>query len=358
MSNILIDPIIAMTPPTNTDKDEVEEWFGNLNLWLTEALSSPFTWLYAKKSIKDLLYNSRFPDPDTLFRWQRTFHLDVNIRDINSKIGQFFNGENKNDLGFRLEQMGYLLVAEPGSIAIVPNQFVARWPDFIHIYMHELLATTCACKYNGESLGHEMHIATLTLGNAINEIKVAATVLEVLPDFSLPDDKKIAQTFPLLFTRDALPTLSNVVECWDEGEKGICYAISQQYKKYWAGSVSVPMEFHLGPCFVESVNERGLDTNEIVLRKIINRATMIIAGQEDDPMLNKEPLEESKGNYRKSKRGTGKQRIRAEDQAKAWRVRIEERHAGWRLQYWKIPTLEGSIIEFANVGKEDERGIC
>ena len=46
------------------------------------------------------------------------------------------------------------------------------------------------------------------------------------------------------------------------------------------------------------------------------------------------------------------------DQAKAWRLMLQQHGAGWRLHYWKIPTHEGYVIEFANVCRESEREIC
>jgi hypothetical protein len=37
---------------------------------------------------------------------------------------------------------------------------------------------------------------------------------------------------------------------------------------------------------------------------------------------------------------------------------LQQHGAGWRLHYWKIPTHEGYIIEFANVCRESEDKIC
>jgi hypothetical protein len=110
MANILIDPVIVMSPSDNASKEDVEAWLISLDLWLTEALSSPFTWLYAKKATEELLDNGLFPTPEILFRWQRKYRLNHPISLINAKLGKFFNGEESNNhLDFHLEQMGYLV---------------------------------------------------------------------------------------------------------------------------------------------------------------------------------------------------------------------------------------------------------
>src|SRR5450631_3499270 len=145
MANILIDPVIVMVPPDNANREDVEAWFDRLDLWLTEALSSPFTWLYAREATLELLDNRQFPTPDILFHWQRKYRLNRNIAQLNANLGKIFNSESNNHLSFYFGQIGYLVVTEPGSIVIVPSQFAERWPGFIRDPMYELFATACAC---------------------------------------------------------------------------------------------------------------------------------------------------------------------------------------------------------------------
>lgn len=342
MANILIDPVIVMTPSNNASKEDVETWIDNLDLWLTEALSSPFTWFYAKEAIEELLNDSRFPDTDRLFHWQRKYRLNSNISQLNAKLGTFFNSESNNDLSFHLEQMGYLVVTEPGSITIAPAQFAARWPDNIRSHMYELLATTCACKHNGEPLGQKMRIATFILNDVMNEIEVSVVILESLPDFARPDDNKINQTFQLLFTPEALLPLINVVECWDKGEIGIRYAIKQQYKRDWSSISPEPLLYELGTGFIGSVLERK-DMTDLMLHRITRKMAEIIA---DRPNL----LQYKPHWVREREEPHTPQLVRSSDNATAWRITITHDGAGWRMHYWRRVDSQGSVsIEFCNV---------
>jgi hypothetical protein len=61
--------------------------------------------------------------------------------------------------------------------------------------------------------------------------------------------------------------------------------------------------------------------------------------------------------FRKDKSPNSPQKIRISDNARGWRLVLQKYGAGWRLQYWQIPTPHGSVIEFANVSKESVREI-
>jgi hypothetical protein len=214
-----------------------------------------------------------------------------------------------------------------------------------------LLAECCACKHIDHPFGQGLHIATLALPDDSREIAVSIVVLDAIPDFTRPADNKIAQTFPLLITPDDLLPLTNVLDSWAKGEQGISYAIKQQYKKDWSGTIVSPFEFQLGPHFIESVNERGLETNEIVLRSIIRAASDVIADRAKDRLgYHLHP-------FKKSETADSSQLIRDNDHARAWRLMLQKHGAGWRLHYWQILTHEGCMIELANVCKESEREI-
>ena len=342
MANILIDPVIVMVPPDNASREDVEAWFDRLDLWLTEALSSPFTWLYAREATLELLDNRQFPKPDILFHWQRKYRLNRNIAQINANLGKIFNSESHNHLSFHLEQIGYLVVAAPGSIVIVPSQFAERWPVFIRDPMYELFATTCVCKHNGNAFGQKVHIATLALGTLIKSIEVSAVILEALPDLVQPDDNNIKQTFPLLVTPDDFLPLFNVVECWDNGEMGVKYAIKQQYKRDWSGIAPEPLQYNLNVLFITSVIERR-DITDLMLKRITGTMAAVIADRPD--------LLQNKPHWvREREESHTPQLIRVSDNAAAWRITITSDGAGWRMHYWRKIDPAGKIsIEFSNV---------
>jgi hypothetical protein len=100
------------------------------------------------------------------------------------------------------------------------------------------------------------------------------------------------------------------------------------------------------------MNERGLDTNETLLNSFFRAAADVIADKAKDRKgykLHK---------LREDKTADSPQRTRDRDQAKAWRLMLQQHGTGWRLHYWQIPTDKGFIIEFANVCKESESDIC
>ena len=350
MANIFIDPVIVMTPSNGINREEIEGWLANLDTWLNEALSAHYTWLHSVEVTNLLQEYDRFPSFELLRRWQRSYRLDVNPVQIMKKVNEFFRNENF-DLGNKLVELGYVIQPEEGSIVIQPDQFAARWTETIRDHMHLLLATTCACKYTQHSFTHELHIATLTLKDAFREIEVSAVILDAIPDFVRGADNRIMQYFPLLFTPNDLLPLINVIELWNEGEKGIRYAIDHEYKKRYQSSSGKLLEYRLGSRFIESIHEARLDTNEIVLYKIIRAAAAIIADKA-------KYIEAYELHWlRKSEAANSPQRVRVSDNAKAWRLMVEKQGAGWRLHYWQIPGINESVIEFSNLQKESGREI-
>jgi|GEM_PF-2835604 len=351
MANIFVDPVIVTTPPDNTSRDGIEEWLANLTIWLQEALTSPFEWLHFVQATDLLQESGRFPDFNLLKNWQKRYRLDINIIQIARSINDFFRNEDF-DLKQTLDRLEYDFEVETGSISINPAQFIVRWLDAIHQEMHSLFAATCVSKCLNHDLARELRIATSAFPHSVREIEVSAVIVDAIPDFPRSADNSISQTFPLLFTPDDLLPLIDVIELWDRGTKGLLYAIEQQFKKDWYETASDPMKFILGRCFIDSVNDAGLDTNEHMLRRIVKSAAAVIADQAKN--IKGYKLHE----LRETEAANSPQRTRARDNAKAWRLMLGKHGAGWRLHYWQIPTLEGSIIEFSNVVKESDDTIC
>ncbi len=346
---ILIDPVIIVPPDDDATKDDVERWLESLTVWLREALTAPFTWLHDRQTSELLEANGQFPNFQQLKQLQRRHRLDININQIARHINDFFRDDTL-DLAMHLKRLEYAIDPEMGSIIIKPDQFIARLPDYLHNDLCILLADCCACKHIEHPFGQKLHIATQVLPDSSREIMISVVILDALPDFARSLDNRITQTIPLLITPDDLQPLADVIDLWSKGEDGIRYAIEQRYKNQ-TGIVPNSGVFRLGPRFIESVSERRLGTNGIVLNSIIRAAADVIA----------DTAKERKGyklhEFRQTETADSPQLIREKDQAKAWRLMLQKHGAGWRLQYWQIPTHEGYSIEFANVCKESEREI-
>ena len=350
MANIVIDPLIVMTPLDDTTRADVKTWLENLDAWLTEALTAPFTWLHYRQASELLEANGRFPNFLQLKQLNNRYHLDINPSQIARKVNEFFR-DDTFDLADHLKRQDFATECETSSIVIKPEQFITRIPDYLRDNLHTLLADCCTCKHIKYAFGQDLYVATLALVDGSKEITVSVVILDALPDFVRPNDNRIIQAFPLLITPDDLWPIVNIFDLWSKGKQGIIYAIMQQFAKSWSSNGINALKFQLGSRFIESVNDRGLDNNEIVLRSIIRAASDIIADKARD--ISGYRLH----HFRKSEAADSPQLIRDADQAKAWRLMVSKHGAGWRLHYWQIPTSEGSTIEFANVCKESEREI-
>ncbi len=350
MANIVIDPLIVMTPSDNATRADVEVWLENLDVWLTEALTAPFTWLHYQHASELLEANGQFPNFALLRLLNNKYHLDINPSQLARKVNEFFR-DDTFDLKDHLKRLDFAIECEASSIIIKPDQFMIRLPDYLHNDLRMLFADCCACKHIQHAFGQNLYVATLALIDSSKEITISVVILDALPDFARPADNRITQNFPLLITPDDLQPLIDTFDLWHKGTQGIIYAITKQFEKSSSSNDLNPLKFRLGPHFIESVNDRGLDNNEIVLRSIIRAASDVIA-------------DKARGipgyrlhHFRKSETADSPQLVRTPDQAKAWRLMVSKHGAGWRLHYWQIPTSEGSVIEFANVCKESEREI-
>jgi len=344
MANILVDPVLVTTPGEDTSKEAVEDWLTNLDIWLKEALASIHTWSHCVEATHELISGGRFPNFALLRGWQRKYKLDINIGQIDKKVNEFFNND-EFDLGGKLEHLGYLIEPDEISIVIWPDQFFTRWHNLIQGKMSLLLAVACACKHMGEATACSLSIATLALIES-KEVEIATTITYSIPEFAWDANDKITQAFPLLFTPDDIPSL-DIITLWGLGEAGIRKAIEQYYKEEWQSTVPRPLEYQLGPRFIESVNSAHLNSDEVLLSKIIRFAAAVIAGETKSLNCNLRHLRESKA-------ADSPQRARPGDNAKAWRLTLTNRGVGWRLHYWQIPAPQGNIIEFANVLKKHD----
>ncbi len=350
MTYILIDPLIVMTPPDDATAEEVSIWFNNLSTWLNEALAAPFSWLHYLNATLLVQERGRFPDFKELQHLQRRYRLDINIRQISRSINDFFRDEDLDLVG-HINRLDFIVESVLDSIHVQPVQFITRLPDSIQNDFYIQLANCCVCKHISLPLGRMLHIATFALPDNTRTITVSTVILAVEPDSICNEGDCITQAFPLVITPDDLPPLGDIITIWSEGEKSIVYTLQQNIRKEVSVSTMKPFAFRLGPRFIQSITERGLDTNEIVLRSIMRAAIDIVLNRAKD----------RKGyalhDLRLDKTADSPRRMRASDGGQAWRLKLQQSGAGWRLHYWHIPTAEGSVIEFANVCKESESEI-
>jgi hypothetical protein len=348
MTSIIIDPAIIQLPPEQATRDEVEKWLETLTSWLKEALTAPFMWLHYQQASQLLEANEQFPSFLHLKQLRQKYQLDINVSQISRNVNDYFR-DNSLDLEEHLNTLEYAVEMAENSILIEPTQFITRSPIYLHEGLYLLFANLCTCKYIEHPFGKRLYIATLMLEEGSKEITISVAILDILPDFPRPVDNKITQKIPLLITPDDLQPLTDIINGWAKGEQAIVYLIEQQYKKDQPNAKFSSGMLRLGSHFIESVNERGLDTNETILQSIVRAVSNVLADRAKD--ISGYRLHP----YRKSEAADSPQHIRDSDHARAWRLMIQKGGAGWRLHYWQIPTSQGYEIELANICKESER---
>lgn len=345
MNEIFIDPIIITIPQEDAAKEEIELYLENLRLWLEEALVAPHTWSYSANAAVRLMEHGRYPTPQVMKRWTSIYEVDINTRQLSVWTSQILNEEH--DIEFRLEQ-DYLVELDTTSTFIEPEQFHKRWIQPIGKELFVLIAKLGACRHLGSALAYGLFIATSAFINPEKKITISTTIVASEPNLDANADCSCIQTFPLLYTPEDLPPPTDMVTLWDEGEKAVHYAIDKYYRHYWPNAHSQPLTFSLLPSFFQTVEEKGIDTQELALKKYIVAMATVLTWDTHElhTRYNLRPL-------RVDKAADAPQTVR-DDGAKAWRMTIIPEGAGWRLHFWKLSTANGDVIEFANILKKHD----
>jgi len=350
MRNILIDPVLLMTPAEDASKEEVEQWLKTLEIWLQEALSGHFNWLHLLEVTSNVMDEGRFPSFGVLRQWQKKYSLNINLYTLAHMVNKFFTNP-AHDLQKDLDQIGYLIETENNTILVQPEQFLLRWSDGVRGPLCTVFALLCICKHTDHPFTRSFHVATSSLPDKTKEVQISFKVVYAVPEHICQVGETIAQALPLLLTPDDLFPLIDVLSLWQEGEQGILYAIQQYYKKDWGNQVEQPLDIRLGRVFLASVEKNNLHVQEIILTKIVRASAAIIAEKAEKVSGYKlHPLRENVA-------GNSPQHVRASDGAKAWRLDLTMEGAGWRLHYWRISTSQGGVIELSNVCKEGDNAI-
>ena len=226
MKNIFLDPAIVTIPLDLEDRRGFEEWLHTLQMWLKEALLSPYCWFHAIQISYLLQAQGRFPSFENLRTWQQRYHLDINLALLMRTINAFFRDEHF-DLRNALEQLGYLIEVQEGSTFISPLHIPARWLPGIQNEMHQLFAHLCIYKYLQHPFAQEMAIVTLPLPDSLQEMSIITSLEVAVPDIVLESgNPRISQAFPLLVEPDDLASSFDILSLWQQGEK-VVYAMQQ-----------------------------------------------------------------------------------------------------------------------------------
>ncbi len=136
MVDIVIDPVIVMTPPDDATRAEVEAWLENLTIWLKEALTAPLTWLHFRQASEFLEANGQFPSFERLRQLQKKYRLDINISQIARNVNEFFR-DDYLDLETRLRCLEYAIeLKQARSSSSQSNLLLAYLRIYMMAYIH------------------------------------------------------------------------------------------------------------------------------------------------------------------------------------------------------------------------------
>ncbi|GHO97528.1 hypothetical protein KSF_075760 [Reticulibacter mediterranei] len=343
MKAILVDPIILLVPPPSAGEQEITQWISHLQRWLREVDTSPFQWYHCAALILKHLPYTHLPNLQTLRLWQRRYHLDIDIHAI-IHVFTTFSLQDSRSLKEALEReilaAGSLIEATCNNI--VPSQAITREPTPLQGDLAGLLALAAASKSKQIPLACTLAIATAMLPSPTKTLEVFGEASFLSPREELYE-QRFGEAFPLLFTPEEMEPLP-IIALWKLGETGVRQAIAAQGSKYW--SERTLLSFTFGPHFFASIQQHRLETNRIVLTKFIYFAAAIAANAIKDLNCHLHPLYEADP--------PSPPRIRKRDGAKAWRLELVPKGAGWRLHYWHIPSPNGGTIEFDRILKKHD----
>ncbi|NWJ96764.1 MAG: hypothetical protein HXX20_13355 [Chloroflexi bacterium] len=251
MISVLIDPIIMSIPPNSASKQEVEKWLESMELWLNEALNSPYEWLFSDSCNYILIQKGLFPN------WGNLSLCGVNkniIKLLIRKIAQIFGDRNRSidpqikDIEEKLKNLGYDVLA--AKVNFSPEEFLNRQIDENKNNLQEILATAGACKYEGDEFGKGLKIATQNLETDCAELQIEIEVLCIRPDVALPTNNIIEESFPLIFTPESLPSpqlellkkVRNGLDLWENRDLlfpslDFCENVGNQLRKLLPGDM-------------------------------------------------------------------------------------------------------------------------
>jgi len=348
MHNILFDPALLVVPAETADHREVELWLKTLESWARVVGTTSQDWYHLTDLVVKHVGHERFPSFRLLRTLQQRFHLNIALPTIVAMVNEVFLQDARSfppTLEAYLLQFGLIVEPTQNTVVIEPDALPAQWPGELRNSVAHLLGEAGVGKWKGEPFSSKVAIATAHhLANAY-ELRIAGEAT-ILSERDEQEQSRFSAVFPLLAElEETVPT--EVHALWELGEQGVRVAIERQFQQDWGATVARPLPFVIGPQFLPSVHERGTDLNRSVLTKIVYIAAAVIADSAIAINCDLHPLRETSA-------PNSPQRIRLGDGAKAWRLTLTNKGAGWRMHYWRIPGASESSIEFSNVCKKHE----
>lgn len=347
MTNILLDPIILLMPEAHCKKDDIEQWVKTFSLWLEEAVDSPHHWYHCAVLIIKHFSYERLPSFKQLRDWQRMYQVEIDIPEIMKYRDAFLlqeTGEVMPILESRLLQHGYLFEPQPETIGIEPSLLIERLPEQMRNDMACVLALAGIGKWMEDPFSNQFALATLPFPQTPQEVVIEGTVVGLAREDGYREHL-FAARFPLFYHPETIDAFESIGGKWNE--QHLRRAIEQHFQKNWQVQGKEAFPFQFGPHFFASIQRHGLEARLAFLSKVAYLASAILADRAMDVKCDLRPLREGKA-------VESPQRTRRSDGAKAWRTTITNKGVGWRMHHWRIPTPEGSHIEFATILKKHD----
>ena len=347
MPSFLVDPLLVTVPAPGSPRPLVDSWIAALGAWLAEIQSSPFEWRHSLECTHQLQAKERFPTFDQLRRLILGVQLGaVNVVQMTRALNGFFQDASKDFLAGATTKYA---IAEDGSLQIRPGEFLARNDASIRDMLGSALVCLSCDRGIGDEFASRAHLVTMPFSTGEREVHVSAKIAVTDPDRVVHAlaAGAIEERFAVVLTPEDLLKTIDIAEMFAAGAGPFVQAVMNAAQALTVRSLGTCV---VGPKFWDSLSASAIINDQSALVKLLRTAAGVVAGLASELNVDLRAL-------RTTANPDSPQRTRDRDGARAWRLTLTTRGAGWRLHYWHVPEVTGvqvEQVELANVVRESE----
>ncbi len=338
----VVDPLIITTPLPESSSDEKKAWLVSLEAWAAEITASPYEWRHVLACTHQLLIVNRFPTFRSLRETVKETGYELNIAHLSGAVDRFFQ-DRTHDL-----MMTVLTQYALAEVDVHPSEFLARNDNSVEPELSNAMVCLACDRQMGEAFASSVQVVTRPFVAGRLPVLVRATIGATDPTHlqGTLQGRSLEEFFETISSPDDLLGLASARDVLRAGAAAVIREVDRHAANLSHGQ-SLPLR--LGDGFLGSVQSSGIADDQASLEKLLRLGAALKANIASE-------LNVGLRQIRLSPNPNSGQVTRASDGAKAWRLSVTARRAGWRLHYWHIPRshVRDEAIELANVVKESD----
>ena len=286
----------------------------------------------------------RFPAFDSLRAAVRLTGVDINVGGLLQRIARFFQDEARDLHAITATQCAVVVEIEPAIAP--PEMFTRNLPEVRGPLKDGLLCLACD-KAAGEAFAKDSRLVTSPFADSVKEASVAGTVELTDPESMTArlSSQALRESFPFLFSPGDLSAF-NREALLAGGEEAFCTLVMSIARATYPDVQ--PLTSSMGSQLWQSLEKSGILEDAFATGKLLRIGSAILADRMEELNVDRRPKRETDS-------PSSAQQTRDRDKARAWRLTVTKKGAGYRLHYWHIPARgeeQVEQIEFANVLRE------